>query len=101
MEYTKKCNVCGKVFCYTDEDIRENASNSLMAGLNALGGLASLGGGTIFHTQHFTQQGDRYSDKVVTPATLPFAQKRRLPHLKEKRLPPPSPSTAVLRPKLC
>ena len=76
MEYTKKCNVCGKVFCYTDEDIRENASNSLMAGLNALGGLASLGGGTIFHTQHFTQQGDRYSDKVVNFDQCPYCHSR-------------------------
>ena len=23
MEYMKKCNVCGHVFCYTDEDIRK------------------------------------------------------------------------------
>lgn len=76
MEYTKKCNVCGKVFCYTDEDIRKNASNSLMAGLNALGGLASLGGGTIFHTQHFTQQGDRYSDKVVDFNQCPYCHSR-------------------------
>ena len=66
MEYKMKCNVCGQIFCYTDEDLKKNASNAGMAALSSLGSLAStLGGGTVFHTHHLQGQADRYSDKVV------------------------------------
>lgn len=79
MEYKKKCNVCGKVFCYTDEDLKQNASNAGMAALSALGGLASsLGGGTVFHTHHLQGQSDRYSDKIVDYDQCPNCHSRDL-----------------------
>ena len=66
MEYRKKCNTCGKIFCYTDKDLRENESNAAMGALESVGSLASmLGGGTIFHTQYLTNQANRHNDKVV------------------------------------
>lgn len=77
MEYKMKCNVCGKIFCYTDEDLKQNASNAGMAALSALGGLAStLGGGTILHTHHLQGQADRYSDKVVDYNQCPHCHSR-------------------------
>lgn len=79
MEYKMKCNVCGKVFCYTDEDLKKNATNAGMGALNALGGLASiLGGGTIFHTHHLQGQADRYNDKVVDYNQCPYCHSRSL-----------------------
>lgn len=66
MEYRKKCNTCGKIFCYTDKDLRENESNAAMGALESVGSLASmLGGGTIFHTQYLTNQANRHNDKIV------------------------------------
>lgn len=41
MEYRKKCNVCGKIFCYTDKDVKDNLSNAGLAALESLGSLAS------------------------------------------------------------
>ena len=77
MEYKMKCNVCGKVFCYTDDDLKKNASNAAMGALSAIGGLASaLGGGTIFHTHHLQGQSDRYSDKVVDYSQCPNCHSR-------------------------
>lgn len=77
MEYKKKCNVCGQIFCYTDEDLKNNASNAGLAALEALGGLASaLGGGTIFHTQYLQGQSDKYSDKVVDYDQCPHCHSR-------------------------
>lgn len=47
VEYRKKCNVCGKVFCYTDEDIEKNNKlkdqvyqDRKLAALSAIGGSA-------------------------------------------------------------
>lgn len=79
MEYKKKCNVCGKIFCYTDEDLKKNAQNAGMGALTALGGLASaLGGGTIFHTHHLQGQSDRFSDKIVDYDQCPYCHSRDL-----------------------
>lgn len=79
MEYKMKCNVCGKVFCYTDEDLKRNASNAGMQALSALGSLAStLGGGTIFHTHHLQGQADRYGDKVVDYNQCPYCHSRSI-----------------------
>lgn len=79
MEYKMKCNVCGKVFCYTDEDLKKNATNAGMGALTALGGLASaLGGGTIFHTHHLQGQSDRYTDKIVDYNQCPYCHSRSL-----------------------
>mgnify|MGYP004576381419 FL=1 len=79
MEYRMKCNVCGKIFCYTDKDLEENASNAKMAALEAIGGLAStLGGGTIFHTQYFTDQSNRHTDKVIDYSQCPYCHSRNL-----------------------
>ena len=74
-----KCNVCGKVFCYTDEDLKKNTSNAGMAALSAIGGIASaLGGGTVFHTHHLQGQSDRYNDKVIDYSQCPYCHSRSL-----------------------
>lgn len=79
MEYKKKCNVCGKIFCYTDEDLKQNAQNAGLGLLSSIGVLASaLGGGTIFHTNHLKQQSDRYSDKIVDFDQCPYCHSRDL-----------------------
>ena len=72
MEYRRKCNVCGKIFCFTDEDLKNNLKNSAMAGLNAIGQLSSVFGGTIFHTSYFNEQSNRFSDKVVDYDKCPY-----------------------------
>lgn len=65
-EHRMRCNVCGHVFCYNDEDISKNSKNAGLGAISAIGGLASiLGGGTIFHTHHLQGQADRYTDKIV------------------------------------
>lgn len=79
MEYRKKCNVCGKIFCYTDKDVKDNLSNAGLAALESLGSLAStLGGGTIFHTSYLTGQSNRHSDKVVDFDQCPYCHSRNV-----------------------
>ena len=65
-EHRMRCNVCGHIFCYTDDDLAQNTKNASVGALSAIGALAStLGGGTIFHTNHLQGQADRYNDKIV------------------------------------
>ena len=46
MEYRLRCNVCGKVWCFSDEDLKKNQGNAALSGLAALGGIAAALGGT-------------------------------------------------------
>ena len=71
MEYRRKCNVCGKIYCYTDEDLKENSTNSTMAAISAIGAIASIWGGTKLDTYALDSKGDRYSDKVVDYTKCP------------------------------
>lgn len=87
MEYKKKCNVCGKIFCYTDEDLKRNLGNASLSALGSIGSLAStLGGGTIFHTQYLTNEANRYSDKIVDYNHCPYCNSTDLvPYYGEER----------------
>ncbi len=79
MEYRKRCQVCGKIFCYTDKDINNNAGNAALSALSALGGLASIfGGGTIFHTAYGNRNSQYYGDKVVDYSKCPYCGSRSI-----------------------
>lgn len=79
MEYKMKCNVCGKVFCYTDEDLKRNVGNAGIAALESIGALASiLGGGSVLQTHHLQGQADRYNDKVIDYNQCPHCHSRNL-----------------------
>jgi len=40
-EFRNKCNVCGHIYCYTQEDLKRNSSRAGMAVLESVGGLFS------------------------------------------------------------
>lgn len=83
-EHRMRCNVCGHVFCYTDEDVKKNAGNASMGAIAAIGGLASaLGGGTIFHTHHLQGQADRYNDKVIDYSRCPACNSTNITEMKK------------------
>ena len=82
-ERRMRCNVCGHVFCYNDEDISRNSKNAGMGALSAIGGLASImGGGTIFHTHHLQGQADRYTDKIVDYSRCPSCNSTDISEIK-------------------
>ena len=68
MEYIRKCNVCGKIYCYSDDDVNKNSSNAAMGALSALAGLGSAFGVTVFHTTqsvHLNSLSKSYTDKMI------------------------------------
>ncbi len=65
MEYRRRCRVCGKVWCYTDEDLRRNRSNAVSSAFAAIGGIASAVGGTTAQQHLSYDMMERTSSKVV------------------------------------
>lgn len=65
MEHRKKCNVCGTVFCYTDEDIKNNSKAHLWAGISALGAAASALGGNWGATRTNQENAFNEERKVI------------------------------------
>ena len=40
MEYRSKCNVCGRIFCYTDKDIKNSNTAALLSAISDFGAAA-------------------------------------------------------------
>lgn len=96
IEHRMRCNVCGHIFCYTDEDVKKNAENAGMGAISAIGGLASaLGGGSIFHTHHLAGQADRYTDKIVDYSRCPSCKSTDISEMKNGEAAQPQNSAAV------
>ena len=65
MEYARRCAVCGKIYCYTDQDLKNNKENAAAGAVSAIGAIASIFGGTAYHTFEFNKMSDRSLDKVI------------------------------------
>lgn len=65
MEYRRKCNVCGKIYCYTSDDLSNNSMNAASATISAVGAIASFFGGTRLDTYALNSQADRYGSKII------------------------------------
>ena len=65
MEYIRKCNVCGKIYCYSTDDLKENAANAAVGALSAIGAIASVFEGTRWDTYALNSQSDRHTNRVV------------------------------------
>lgn len=98
MEYRKRCNVCGKIFCYTAADLNENKSNAGMAALSSFGALASALGGTAYHTFENNKQADRYSSKIVDYNKCPNCNSTNLSTLSEEEFEAMQKTQAVATP---
>lgn len=64
MEYARRCTVCGKIYCYTDQDLKNNQENAFVGAASAIGAIASIFGGTTYQTFEFNKMSDRSLDKI-------------------------------------
>lgn len=70
-EYYSKCNVCGKISCYNDADIKNNNRQALVSGLSALGSMANAIGGTRYDMYEMNKMSDRANSKIVDYSKCP------------------------------
>lgn len=65
MEYARRCNVCGKIYCYTDQDLKDSKANAVTGAISAIGTIASVFGGTPYQTFELDKMSDRAIDKMI------------------------------------
>ena len=86
MEYIKKCNVCGKIFCYTDEDVKANKAHALSTSLSAIASVANAIGGTMYNAYEQGKISNRESAKVIDYNKCPHCGSRDLRLLTDEEL---------------
>lgn len=65
MEFTRRCSVCGKIYCYTDQDLKDSKTNAVAGAIGAIGTIASVFGGTPYQTFELDKMSDRAMNKMI------------------------------------
>lgn len=76
--FKKRCNVCGKIFCYTKEDLQENERLRRSAGLSGLGGVAGALSGNYAAGATSNQSAQDQLSRVVDYSKCPSCGSRDL-----------------------
>ena len=71
MDYIRKCNICGNIWCYTDEEIRENARHSLAGSLSSILSLSSAFLGSRYDMYEQNKIGNTARNKIVNYEKCP------------------------------
>lgn len=83
-EYRKKCNVCGKVYCYSDEDIGKNLDAVMMAQRKAKNAVLNAIGGTDVGYYANLNGSERELSKIVDFTKCPYCNSSSLTDLTEE-----------------
>lgn len=84
VEYRKKCNVCGKVFCYSTEDIKRNMELAKQAKRSAIMGGLNAVAGTRYDMYEQTKQAQGALDKIVDYKKCPSCNSTDISDLTEE-----------------
>lgn len=71
-EYRKKCNTCGRIFCYTDDDVKKNRSAQLWSGISDLASAAGAFSGNWGGAIGNQNNAIRNENKVVDYNRCPY-----------------------------
>ncbi|MBR2869749.1 MAG: hypothetical protein IKB88_11895 [Clostridia bacterium] len=74
MEYRKRCKVCGQIWCYTDQDLKQDLSNGVTSILHGIGGIAAGLGGNIFQQQYAADRMENDERKRVNRNQCPHCK---------------------------
>lgn len=70
-EFRMRCKVCGKIFCYTMNDLRQNVANAKSAQRSATMGVLSALGGTELGMHANINASDKYLSRIVDYSKCP------------------------------
>lgn len=65
MEYRKRCNVCGNIFCYTDKDLNKSLASAGLGLLSSIGTMAGALSGNWMAARVNQAQGESESAKIM------------------------------------
>ena len=83
-EYRSRCNVCGKIFCYTEADLAKNKSNTLVATVSSLSALGSVAGGSMYSAYESNKMADKAMNKVINYDRCPSCNSTNITRLTDK-----------------
>ena len=76
-EYRRKCKVCGKIWCYTAEDLNASLANSTAGLISSVASLANLAvGGPKYTTFELQKSADRNINKLQDFTICPECHSR-------------------------
>lgn len=96
-EFRMRCNVCGKIFCYTMDDLRRNVANAKSAQRSATMGVLNAIGGTELGMHANISASDRYLDRIVDYSKCPSCHSSNVSLIKdgEETASPVVPTAAI------
>jgi len=83
-EYRKKCTVCGHVFCYTDEDLRQNLKNAKMGIISSVGTIAAATGGNAYAAYENNKLTEKNKSKIIDYKKCPNCNSTHLVDITEE-----------------
>ena len=83
IEYRKRCNVCGHIFCYNEADIKKNQSNAKAAVLSSIGGIGGALSGAYAASAVNNSNAQNSLDKIVDFNRCPKCNSTKLSILSE------------------
>lgn len=84
MEYRKICNVCHNIWCYTDNDIKENTKNAAVGALASIGSIASAIGGTRYDMYEMNKVSNSATNKIKDFNRCPYCNSADISDLSEE-----------------
>ena len=84
MEYRKICNVCHNIWCYTDNDVKENAKNAAVGALASIGSIASAIGGTRYDMYEMNKVSNSATNKIKDFNKCPYCNSTDISDLSEE-----------------
>lgn len=86
MEHIIKCDVCGKVFTYTDKDLKNDTANAVAGFFAGIGGIAAALGGTGMDMVVANQNLDRAERQTVDRNRCPYCNSTKVHELSEEEV---------------
>lgn len=84
VEYRMRCNVCGKIYCYTKSDVSNNVTNGLLGAISAIGGLFAAMGGNNMQSLGMGAMSAHFNGKAFDYTKCPYCHSADISEIKEQ-----------------
>ena len=83
-EYRMKCNVCGKIFCFTEDDLEYRQNQLKNAVISSIGAVANAAAGSIWASNELNKSADRQLNNAIDYSRCPECNSTDLTLLSEE-----------------